>query len=191
MAGAQQIAETAYRGLYDGCLKTGIFSKRWKTAKLVLIKKPDSEASSYRPLCLLNEQGKVLERVIKGRIEEHMQERGERLSGNQFGFRKGVSTVDAIMKVRRMVEEKLGKGLEVIAMSLNIRNAFNSIEWGEIRRAMERRSFPAYLQRIIGNYLSDRRIIWEGRDGKKYSRKVERGGPRGLWWSPLVEYHLR
>lgn len=51
VAEAQLVAEVEYRGLYDGCLRTGMFPYRWKTAKLVLLKKegkPDGEASSYR-----------------------------------------------------------------------------------------------------------------------------------------------
>lgn len=92
MAEAQRSAETVYRGLYDGCLRTGKFPRRWKVAKIVLLKKegkPDGEASSYRPLCLLNEEGMMLEGIIKNRIEEHMREGGDELSNNQFGFRRG------------------------------------------------------------------------------------------------------
>lgn len=43
----------ACRGLYDGCLRKGIFPRRWKEARIVLLKKegkPERVASSYRPL---------------------------------------------------------------------------------------------------------------------------------------------
>lgn len=93
VAEAQIIAEAAYGGLYNGCFRTGIFPERWKVAKVVLLKKdgkPEGEASSYRPLYLLNEQGKMMERLIKNRMEKHMREEGEDLAKNQFGFRKGV-----------------------------------------------------------------------------------------------------
>lgn len=33
VAEAQLVAETVYRGLYDGCLRTGIFPDRWKIAR--------------------------------------------------------------------------------------------------------------------------------------------------------------
>lgn len=127
-----------------------------------------------------------MERVIKGRMEEHIIEGRENLSKNQFGFRKGISTIDAIMKVREMVNAKLKKGLVVLAMCIDIKNAFNSIEWGEIRRALERKKFPKYLQNIIGSYLNDRKIVWEGKDGRKRYRKVERGVPQGSVLGPLL-----
>lgn len=79
-----------------------------------------------------------MEWLIKSRIEEYMREGREQLSGNQYGFRSGRSTIDTVLKVREIIESKLKKGLEVIAISLDIKNAFNSIEWGEIRKTVKR-----------------------------------------------------
>lgn len=81
----------------------------------------------------------MMERLIKNRVEEHLRENGEGLTNNQYGFVKGRSTVDAILNVKGIIESKLKKGMEVIVISLDIRNAFNSIEWGEIRKAMKRK----------------------------------------------------
>ena len=55
-------------------------------------------SSSYRPICLLDTVRKLLEEMILQRLQGHMvRENG--LSENQFGFRKGRSTVDAIQAV--------------------------------------------------------------------------------------------
>lgn len=49
-------------GLFNTCLKKGIFPSKWKQAKLVLIKKGGKsfdQPSSYRPIYLLDIVGKL------------------------------------------------------------------------------------------------------------------------------------
>ena len=66
--------------------------------------KPLRVASSYRPICLLDTMGKLLEELILQRLQAHLV--GENgLSENQFGFRKGGSTVNAIQTVVKGVTQ--------------------------------------------------------------------------------------
>jgi len=77
--------------LYNTCLLEGNFPDWWKRQKLLLLSKPGKpagEASSYRPI------GKVFERVRATRLNAAMEDAGG-LSSNQYGFRKGKSTLDA------------------------------------------------------------------------------------------------
>ncbi|KAJ8718887.1 hypothetical protein PYW07_016443 [Mythimna separata] len=92
------------RGLFSACMERGQFLFRWKTRKLVLIAKPGHPAdspSAYRPIVLLDEVGKLFKRVIADRLVGHLAQVGPDLADGQFGFRRGRSTVDAIMRVRR------------------------------------------------------------------------------------------
>lgn len=60
---------------FTRCLRDSRISTRWKRARLVLLRnkgKAEGLPSSYRPLCLLNEQEKFFERIVKDRMEEHM-----------------------------------------------------------------------------------------------------------------------
>lgn len=69
---AIKAAPTLFLETYDTCLKDGNFPSRWKQQRLVLLpkgKKPPDEPSSYRPLCMLDTAGKILERIIHQRIE--------------------------------------------------------------------------------------------------------------------------
>ena len=118
---------------FNSCLRKRRFFVDWKKQRLVLLKKgnrPLGDASSYRPICLLDEMGKLLEEMILQRLQGHT-ENGR--SENQFGFRKDRSTVDAIQAVVDIATEArrgTGKGKGFYALIIiDIRNAFNTARW--------------------------------------------------------------
>lgn len=114
--------------LYTRCLMASRFLPEWKRAKLVLIPKegkPGDLPSSYRPICLLDEAGKILKRIIADRIVQHLSRIGPDLSREQYGFRSGRSTIDAIIRVRSTSEAAAEEGGVLMAVSLDISNAFN------------------------------------------------------------------
>ena len=85
----------------NGMLNEQKFPTQWKLAKLILIHKagkPFDSPSGYRPLCLVDAMAKLYEHLIKTRLEHEIHE-NEGLSCNQYGFRKGKSTMDAIETV--------------------------------------------------------------------------------------------
>lgn len=90
-----------FLNMYNKCPLEGIFPKRWKVQRLVLLDKGKgnpSEPSSYRPLYLLDSAKKLFKKLIKPRLQKAIAGAGG-LSNNQFGFMKGRSTIDAIQKV--------------------------------------------------------------------------------------------
>ena len=87
--------------LYTTCFREATFPTPWKEANLVLLDKPGGDPTTptaYRPICLLDVEGKLFKRVIASRIDEHLQSGKERndLSSNKYGFR---STTDALDRV--------------------------------------------------------------------------------------------
>ena len=96
---------------FNSCLWEGRFFVDWKKQRLVLLRKgnkPLGDASSYRPICLLDTMGKLLEEMILQRLQGHMV--GENgLSEIQFGFPKGRSTVDAVCTNRLPTQSQLQK----------------------------------------------------------------------------------
>lgn len=158
------------RYIYNLCLKLGEFPAAWKCASLILFPKPGPAVADtlpkVRPICLINEVAKVFERIIADRIHLWQMEHPESdLSDNQFGFRKRRSTCDAIARFRELTTGVMNNGEYAIAVGLDIKNAFNSIPWHVIRRALRDNVFPQYLRRIIDSYLSDREIQYIDRHG--------------------------
>lgn len=176
------------RRLFTACLETGRFPPEWRTARLVLLKKegrPEESPSAYCPICLLDEVGKLFERIIHARLVEHLRTAGPGLSEKQYGFREGRSTIDAIQCVKAFSENTVARGEVAVAVSLDIANAFNTLPWARIWEALEFFQVPPYLRRIVGAYLKDREIIFPGRYGV-CRRGIESGVPQGSVLGPLL-----
>lgn len=148
--------------VFNQCLEKGLFPGAWKSARLVLIRKPGKPQtlpSSYRPLSLINTMVKLFERVIKRRLEAHLDAVPEEISCHQYGFRKGRSTLDALEAVSGIVQRAgscalAGRDLCVL-VAIDIANAFNTAPWRKIEEALCRKSVPGYLMNIVRSYLSD------------------------------------
>lgn len=177
------------KALFIKCIKDGKFPTIWKEAILVLIPKAEQpdEPPKYRPICLINDIAKAFERILASRIRTVLEEsRCACLSRWQFGFRPGLSTVDAILEVRNFIEEAFLDREYVLAVSLDVKNAFNSILWNKIIDALIRKKFPNYLIRLIQDYFSNRSVLFKGCDGRIHSRKVRAGVPQGSVLGPLL-----
>lgn len=188
----KQISDEMVEFVAEGltiCLRNGTFSNQWKIAQLVLIPKSDfnPEKPKVRPICLLPEIGKIFERILAERMLDWMENNEEAaLSPNQFGFRKQRSTTDAIVELREFVESAHKQRGVVIAVGLDILNAFNSLQWADICDVLKRKNFPIYLQRIIYNYLENRNIMYTNMDGEQMTRNMETGVPQGSVLGPLL-----
>jgi len=129
--------------LFTLCLRTGIFPSPWKRASLVLIPKGPLNVTreiKAQPICLLDDIGKTLERVIADRINRWLEEdEACSLSPNQYGFRRARSTVDALFRVKELTQPAIDRAGFAIAVGLDISNAFNSIPWNIILVAMEQK----------------------------------------------------
>ena len=88
------------------------------------------------------------------------------LSENQFGFRKGRSTVNDIQAIDNIpTNARKGSGKRKgfrAFISIDIRNAFYTARWNICIEAMMRKKIPDYLLRMIDDDLSDRWVICEG-----------------------------
>lgn len=176
------------------CLRQGTFPYMWKRQKLVLLpkdKKPLDDPSSYRPLCMIDTSGKLLESIVCKRLEACIETAGG-LSNHQFGFRKARSTVDAINVVVKTAANAIeGKrwrngGKEYcLVVTLDIKNAFNTANWEVIVDALSRMGIPEYLLAIIKDYFRDRILIYDTDKGTK-QYQISKGVPQGSVLGPLL-----
>lgn len=180
-----------FRSTIQHCIQEGSFPDIWKRQKLVLLPKPGKlpgDPSAYRPICLLDTVGKLLERVVLNRLTKYTESESG-LSELQFGFRKGRSTVDAIRTVvhaMQTAQKQQRRGNRYCAVvTLDVKNAFNSASWAAIADSLHRLRVPEYLCQILKSYFQNRRLIYETDAGKR-SVAITAGVPQGSILGPTL-----
>lgn len=176
--------------VFNHCLEEGVFPKAWKNQRLVLISKKKGNPNSpsgYRPLCMLDTAGKLLERLLKPRILAAIQAAGD-YSDKQYGFRKGRSTIGAVKEVIEafdMAQHGNHYSRKIVLLAtLDVKNAFNSARWADMLSALTNAfHMPDYLLRMIHSYLQDRKLIFETTEGK-FNKEISGGAAQGSILGP-------
>jgi hypothetical protein len=87
------------------------------------------------------------------------------------------------MSVKAFSDEEMDRGRVVVAVSLDISNAFNTLPFSCIEEAMRYYGLPAYIRCLVANYLQDRKVTYVNREGQIISRRMCCGVPQGRYWT--------
>ncbi|KAI5711755.1 hypothetical protein M8J75_002863 [Diaphorina citri] len=139
------LVEGIFTELARNCAEVGYFPDDWKVGNLVHIPKgPDKDPyslKSYRPLTMLCEFSKVLERIIKTKIHELAS--SPISPANQFGFVSGSSTIHSMLELSRIIDCASDKYVMVIF--IDIKGAFDNVRWHRVIERMVEINLPAKL----------------------------------------------
>ncbi|KAL8589636.1 hypothetical protein ACOMHN_016020 [Nucella lapillus] len=144
------------------CWTTGNIPKDWKKATVVAIPKngkPPQQTSSYRPIALTPHLGKVYERVLKNRLDHHL-EKNEILPLCQAGFRKGRNCMEHVV---RLIEDTKkwslkGKNKKTVAIFFDIKKTFDSVWHAKLLNKMGALGITGRMYNFIQTFLDSREI---------------------------------
>lgn len=142
--------------IFETSLRTGIVTRAWREANVSpIFKKEDrSQPSNYRPVSLTSVVCKVMEKILRASIMEHM-DNNELLSDRQYGFIPGRSTTLQLLSVLDQWTKILDEGeLEVIY--LDFRKAFDSVPHRRLIAKIESYGIHPAICRWIEAFMTDR-----------------------------------
>ena len=182
----------------NACLLLCVFPDKWKVAKVNIIGKLNKliyqSLDSFRPISLVSNLSKILEKIILNRLSWYARSNGW-FSPNQHGFTEGKSTESAIHSLVSYIESGFVMKRVTACAFLDIKSAFDSAWHPAIILALKKRSCPLYLVKIISSFLTDRTALINPH-GAPFSKTISLGCPQGgvlspFLWNILVDDVLR
>ena len=115
--------------LFNQSFSSGIFPSILKTSKIIPIYKKGSklEYSNYRPISLLSNIDKILERLMYNRLYNFL-EKKEIIFSHQFGFRQKYSTTHALIHLTDKVRHEIDKGNYACGIFVDFQKAFDTVD---------------------------------------------------------------
>lgn len=148
-----------FMAIANKCLAVNHFPRQWKTAHVVILRKPGKEdythPKSYRPIGLLSVLGKTLEKLLVGRLQWHLL---PTLSNKQYGFMPQRGTEDALYDLMDHIAREQAQKRSIIMVSLDIEGAFDNAWWPALKKQLLDRGCPENLYRTVDSYLTDRKV---------------------------------
>ena len=144
--------------IINTCFEDAVVPTRMKVAKIIPIyKKGDpTDCSNYRPIAILPVFSKVLEATMLTRIMCFLHQQ-QILHENQYGFRKGRSTTDAVRSMLNLVWDAMENGEDTQAIMCDLSKAFDCVRHGNLLDKLESYGIRGQPLRLLKSYLHGRR----------------------------------
>ena len=159
-------------------MKQAFISPIWKGVERTL-------PSSYRPVALTNHYSKLLERVIRPVMVQHLEEIGA-LDESQHGARAGRSTLSQLLVQYQVVLHHLKDGENCDVVYLDFAKAFDKVDLGILLRKLRRLGIQGPLWKWLASFLLGRTQAVRVGDSLSSWETTISGVPQGSVLGPLL-----
>ena len=173
---------------FNSFLTAKSFPDLWKTGHMTPIPKPGKphlDLDNYRPITKLPCLGKVYERVLKGRLDHHL-ENGSIFREEQTAYRRGRSCWDNIVTLLTSLEDAKANREITGIVFLDISRAFDTCDHLAVLYECVKAKVNPQLVSVIQDYLRDRLVQGQLGSVTTSPLPVSQGVPQGGVLSPLL-----
>lgn len=176
-------AKETLRNIFNDLIKLQQFPKDWSNYITILIPKPENKG--FRPIALASNILKLLERIIKNRLEWFV-EKSYIIPQSQYGFRKQKSTQDSTTLLATRAYLSLSKKQVFAALMLDIEGAFDNVVPDILINDLIDLNISSNIISFIQNIIRSRNISFYVNKKHVADRTTYKGLPQGSALSPLL-----
>ena len=172
---------TTILDLINKTWREGKLPTAWRKANTIPILKNDrnpNEITSYRPISLTSNLGKVAERMINDRLYWWL-ESSKIINTNQSGFRKNKQTIDQLIRLTQDIGDAYQEKKSVLATFIDLKQAYDRVWRTGLFFKIKKMGISGKLYNWLKGFFQNRTIQTTYNGSSSKQRTLEEGLPQG------------
>ena len=143
--------------LADISFSSGVFPSILKIAKVIPVHKNESKqfCSNYRPISLLSNINKIIEKIMYNRIYRFLDQNN--IYSLQFGFRQHYSTRYALLNLTEAIMKALDDGNFAWGIFVDLQKAFDTVDHSILLSKLYHYRIRGLANKWFESYLANRK----------------------------------
>ena len=173
--------------IFNRSLITGIFPNDMKTAKVIPVFKSGDrlQFSNYRPISLLPQFSKILEKIFNKRLMSFI-ENHHILTDGQYGFRSNHSTSLALTEFVEKVSSAIDKQESTVGVFIDLKKAFDTVDHKILLSKLQCYGIRGLALDWIKSYLANRGQYVSYNNSNSELKHIKCGVPQGSILGPVL-----
>ena len=167
--------------------KNGIFPNCIKEANIIPVHKKEAHniIGNYRPISLLSNVGKIIEKLIHIRVYSFLT-KNDLFFTNQFGFRNHHNTNHALIQITEKLRHAIDNGQFACGVFVDLQKAFDTVEHSILLHKLNYYGIRGVANDWFKSYLTNRQqhVTVYGKKSRKLD--IKHGVPQGSVLGPLL-----
>ena len=184
----KHIIATPLSNLINTSFEKGLYFDTLKTAKVIPLFKENGdilERSNYRPISLLSNINKIIEKLMHERLYKFLS-KYNCIYINQFGFRNNHSTIHALLNLTEQIRDALDKNKLSCGVFINLKKVFDTVDHSILLDKLNHYGIRGVANDWFKSYLQNRKQFVSVKYHDSNELIMKHGVPQGYVLGPLL-----